>query len=112
MSEPLCPVCKAVMVERNGVNGPFWSCSKFPACKGTRNLDGSSIPRRQDRPPTAKERAAYAEMLKAAMDFITAAGGVSNAFRALKAAQQLMQTAEARTKKKGDSPEATGEEEA
>lgn len=33
-----CPRCKVgVMVQRNGKNGTFWGCSKYPACKMTCN---------------------------------------------------------------------------
>jgi len=38
-----CPVCKSVMIKRTAKQGKnaghqFWGCSKFPACKGTRNI--------------------------------------------------------------------------
>jgi DNA topoisomerase-1 len=33
-----CPLCKSPMVQRNGPRGPFLGCSRFPKCKGTRNL--------------------------------------------------------------------------
>ena len=36
-----CPRCKAgVLVKRNGKNGVFWGCSKYPACKMTCNDNG------------------------------------------------------------------------
>ncbi len=40
---PTCPKCGAPMIKRyakRGVNSgnPFWSCSKFPSCTGTRNV--------------------------------------------------------------------------
>ena len=37
---PTCPRCGAAMVERHrGTNGsPFWGCSTFPTCRGTREL--------------------------------------------------------------------------
>jgi len=39
----LCPSCEAPMVKRIAKRGPnegnsFWGCSKYPACKGTRNI--------------------------------------------------------------------------
>jgi DNA topoisomerase-1 len=33
-----CPKCGAPMVQRQGPRGAFLGCSRFPACKGTRNL--------------------------------------------------------------------------
>ncbi len=33
---PKCPECGAPMRLRNGKRGPFWGCSAYPACKGTR----------------------------------------------------------------------------
>ncbi len=38
---PSCPTCYAVMVKRTakrgrGAGNPFWGCSKFPDCRGTR----------------------------------------------------------------------------
>lgn len=37
---PTCPKCNAKMLQRKrGSDGaPFWGCSKFPACRGTRNI--------------------------------------------------------------------------
>ena len=32
-----CPVCSGPTVERTGVFGPFYGCTKFPDCRGTRN---------------------------------------------------------------------------
>ncbi|WP_163020003.1 topoisomerase DNA-binding C4 zinc finger domain-containing protein, partial [Pseudomonas viridiflava] len=30
-----CPLCNASMLRRKGKSGPFWSCSRYPDCKGT-----------------------------------------------------------------------------
>ena len=35
---PVCPVCSSDMRKRNGRYGRFWGCSKYPKCRGTRNL--------------------------------------------------------------------------
>jgi restriction system protein len=40
---PSCPVCHAPMVKRVAQRGenkgnPFWGCSKYPACRGIRNV--------------------------------------------------------------------------
>lgn len=32
---PACPVCKDTMHKRKGKSGLFWSCSRYPVCKGT-----------------------------------------------------------------------------
>lgn len=37
-SEPNCPVCDAPMRKRTSVKGPFWGCSAYPKCKGTRRM--------------------------------------------------------------------------
>jgi len=42
---PRCPSCGGTMVERTAKRGPrtgqrFWGCSSYPACKGTRSIDG------------------------------------------------------------------------
>ncbi|HHQ49569.1 MAG TPA: type I DNA topoisomerase [Acidobacteria bacterium] len=39
---PSCPKCGAPMVQRRSRRGPFWGCSKYPECKGTRSLDGKT----------------------------------------------------------------------
>ena len=37
-----CPECGAPLVERRGRRGPFFGCSKYPECKFTKNLDGTT----------------------------------------------------------------------
>lgn len=32
---PTCPLCGATMRQRPGKNGRFWSCTRYPECKGT-----------------------------------------------------------------------------
>jgi len=34
---PVCPICGAAMRKRVGKYGEFWSCERFPDCKGTRD---------------------------------------------------------------------------
>ncbi|WP_206196586.1 topoisomerase DNA-binding C4 zinc finger domain-containing protein, partial [Pseudomonas viridiflava] len=34
-TSPDCPLCNASMLRRKGKSGPFWSCSRYPDCKGT-----------------------------------------------------------------------------
>lgn len=34
----LCPKCKATTTERNGPYGKFYGCTRFPQCRGSRNL--------------------------------------------------------------------------
>jgi four helix bundle suffix protein len=33
---PSCPQCGAPMQERRSAKGPFWGCSTYPQCRGTR----------------------------------------------------------------------------
>lgn len=37
-----CPVCGATTRQRNGKNGVFWSCSRYPDCKGTLPAESST----------------------------------------------------------------------
>ena len=39
---PSCPECQAPMVKRRSRRGPFWGCSRYPECRGTRTLDGKT----------------------------------------------------------------------
>ncbi|HCK25723.1 MAG TPA: DNA topoisomerase III, partial [Alcanivorax sp.] len=32
---PPCPQCGGATRQRSGKNGSFWSCAKYPDCKGT-----------------------------------------------------------------------------
>jgi len=34
---PTCPECGGPMTLKNGRYGEFWSCLKYPECKGTKN---------------------------------------------------------------------------
>lgn len=36
-----CPKCGSPMVKRNGKNGMFWGCTKYPDCDGLENIDGN-----------------------------------------------------------------------
>lgn len=42
---PPCPECGAPMRQRPGKNGPFWSCSRYPDCKGTQPIESGSARR-------------------------------------------------------------------
>ncbi|CDM40552.1 DNA topoisomerase III [Ectopseudomonas oleovorans] len=52
---PACPQCGAPTRQRSGKSGPFWSCSRYPDCKGTLPVEsgtskrGASRPRRSGR---------------------------------------------------------------
>ena len=35
---PACPNCGAAMRKRTSARGPFWGCSSYPECKGTRPI--------------------------------------------------------------------------
>ena len=35
---PSCPICNGEMRRRSGKFGDFWSCTRFPDCRGTRNI--------------------------------------------------------------------------
>jgi hypothetical protein len=33
-----CPVCQSPMKRKQGNNGPFYGCSRFPECRGSRRI--------------------------------------------------------------------------
>ncbi|WJV25667.1 MULTISPECIES: DNA topoisomerase III [Pseudomonas] len=47
---PVCPVCGAATRQRSGKSGTFWSCSRYPECKGTVAIETKrSTPRKSKR---------------------------------------------------------------
>ena len=54
---PACPVCGATTRQRNGKNGAFWSCSRYPDCKGTLPAESSTGKRRASRKRRAAPKA-------------------------------------------------------
>ena len=42
-SAMLCPLCESPMEKKLSRIGAFFSCKKFPECKGARSLDGSVV---------------------------------------------------------------------
>ena len=47
---PACPQCGAPTRQRSGKSGPFWSCSRYPDCKGTLPVESGSSKRGASRP--------------------------------------------------------------
>ncbi len=39
---PTCPLCTSPMRQRTGKSGVFWSCSRYPDCKGTLPVESST----------------------------------------------------------------------
>lgn len=58
---PACPLCKAPMRQRHGRNGNFWSCTKYPDCKGTQPADTKNASERQGRKSARKRAGAKAD---------------------------------------------------
>jgi len=54
---PSCPQCGAPMRQRTGKNGAFWSCSRYPDCKGTLPVDTSTGKRGAPRKQRASRKA-------------------------------------------------------
>ena len=92
------------MLVRDGPYGEFWSCPKYPVCQGTRNKGE----RPKNKAPTKNENEKAVTMLQAALEFITKVGGTRNAWAALRAANNLLNT-EALPKKKDKSEPETPE---
>ncbi|MDD2127509.1 DNA topoisomerase III [Pseudomonas monteilii] len=55
---PTCPLCGSTTHQRTGKTGPFWSCSKYPECKGTLPVNGqqSGEKRRSERQPRQRPK--------------------------------------------------------
>ncbi|HCU2081423.1 DNA topoisomerase III [Pseudomonas aeruginosa] len=47
---PACPQCGAPTRQRTGKTGPFWSCSRYPDCKGTLPVETGTSKRGASRP--------------------------------------------------------------
>lgn len=51
-----CPRCGSEMRLRNGRNGPFYGCTQYPECKGSRNLKPSEIRALEESMPPPKSK--------------------------------------------------------
>lgn len=54
---PACPLCGSPMRQRTGKSGAFWSCGKYPDCKGTQPVASSPAKRSAPRKRNAKTKA-------------------------------------------------------
>jgi DNA topoisomerase-3 len=54
---PPCPLCGAPMRQRTGKSGAFWSCNRYPDCKGTLPVDSSTGKRGAPRKQRASRKA-------------------------------------------------------
>jgi four helix bundle suffix protein len=45
---PACPDCGKSMRMRTSTRGPFWGCSGYPECRGTRNVEHQDRRRKED----------------------------------------------------------------
>lgn len=54
---PACPQCGSPMRERTGKSGAFWSCSRYPDCKGTLPVESSTGQRGTPRKRRASPKA-------------------------------------------------------
>ena len=54
---PACPLCGGATRQRTGKTGPFWSCIRYPNCKGTVAIESSggkrAAPRKRRTAPRA-----------------------------------------------------------
>lgn len=48
---PSCPECGSPMRQRPGKNGPFWSCTRYPECRGTLSAESGPTKRSTPRKP-------------------------------------------------------------
>ncbi|MBI6567879.1 DNA topoisomerase III, partial [Pseudomonas synxantha] len=54
---PTCPQCGAPTRQRTGKTGPFWSCSRYPDCKGTLPVETGASKRGASRPRSSGRKA-------------------------------------------------------
>ena len=54
---PACPQCGAPMQQRTGKSGAFWSCSRYPDCKGTLPIESPTGRRSAPRKRRAASKA-------------------------------------------------------
>lgn len=52
-----CPKCQAKMRKRKSDNGPFWSCSRYPDCNGTKSIGKKKTTRRKSGSTATKGKA-------------------------------------------------------
>lgn len=53
---PPCPLCGGKTRKRQGEKGAFWSCERYPACKGIINIAGPKIRKRSDSKPSKRKQ--------------------------------------------------------
>ncbi len=53
---PACPLCGNPTRQRSGKTGPFWSCSRYPECKGTVAIEASGNKRAAPRKRSSKRK--------------------------------------------------------
>ncbi|MCL6324675.1 MULTISPECIES: DNA topoisomerase III [Pectobacterium] len=54
---PACPECGTAMRQRTGKSGPFWSCPRYPDCKGSQPIDNGKHKRAMPRKRNSSTRA-------------------------------------------------------
>jgi DNA topoisomerase-1 len=63
-TEEICPECGSPMQVKLGRYGKFLSCSRYPDCKGTRQIDGTQRPEPQEVPGEVCEECGAPMLLK------------------------------------------------
>ena len=63
-TEEICPECGSPMAVKLGRYGKFLSCSRYPDCKGTRQIDGTQRPEPQEVPGEVCEECGAPMLLK------------------------------------------------
>jgi DNA topoisomerase-1 len=63
-TEEVCPECGSPMTVKLGRYGKFLSCTRYPECKGTRQLDGTQRPEPQEVPGEVCEECGSPMLLK------------------------------------------------
>lgn len=104
-ASPMCPKCGAKMIRRTrkSDNKPFWGCSLFPACNGTRNISAEHLDEKGEK--AAKAFAAKAEKVFGTKPSTAVPSGYDpdmqmsvEDFKAMKASQRFSPEEEAETR--------------
>jgi len=93
---PVCPQCSAAMVVRDGKFGQFWSCDRYPNCRGTRPIKSEIVK------VTDEQKQAVRGKMEAALDYIDKVGGLDEALKYIQVAAMSLGKTKSDAKTEGN----------